>query len=322
MSKRQAATLVFAFAFVVLGLPDAAHGAAWPAMRSEFHRPLADLGIFLVAQGVGYLTVAMGAGRLAARWTVDGLVIGSTITCCAALAIIALAPAWAVVLIGSVLLGAGSGGMDAGFNAVVALRNDGRLMGFLHAGYGVGAAPGPVMGGASLAAGHGWRPPYAIFAVATGLLLVPLLGRSMGDAPPQERLGSLRGVVVPCLAFFVYVALEVTVGQWAFIYLTEHQGIGELAAALWVGAYWVGLTVGRLWLGVAGYRRQVNGVLTCSMILAVAGSMLIWFGGSASPLGLPVVGLALSVVFPLLMLVTPERVGAERATAAVGWQIA
>ena len=74
---------MFAFAFVVLGLPDAAHGAAWPSMRSEFHRPLADLGFFLIAQGVGYLTVALGAGRLAARWTVDGLVIGSTVTCCA-----------------------------------------------------------------------------------------------------------------------------------------------------------------------------------------------------------------------------------------------
>src|SRR3954452_22778469 len=100
MSKRQAATLVFGFASVVLALPAAAHGTAWPSMRTEFHRPLADLGIFLIVQGAGYLAVALGAGRLAARWTVDGLVVGSTITCCAALAIIALAPAWAVVLIG------------------------------------------------------------------------------------------------------------------------------------------------------------------------------------------------------------------------------
>ena len=35
-----------------------------------------------------------------------------------------------------------------------------------------------------------------------------------------------------------------------------------------------------------------------------------------------VAGLSLSVVFPLLMLLTPARVGAERAAAAVGWQTA
>src|SRR5438067_1379271 len=60
-----AATLVFAFAFVVLGLPDFAHGVAWPAMRSQLHRPLADLGTFLVVQAAGYLAVALAAGRLA-----------------------------------------------------------------------------------------------------------------------------------------------------------------------------------------------------------------------------------------------------------------
>jgi fucose permease len=322
MPRRQASTLVFACAFVVLGLPDFAHGVAWPAMRAEFHRPLADLGVFLVAQAVGYLTVAMGAGSLAARWTVEGLVVRSTVTCCAALAIIAAAPLWIVVLVGGGLLGAGSGGMDTGFNAAVAFRNDRRLMGFLHAGYGAGAALGPVVVGTSLAAGSGWRPPYAMFAVATGLLIFPLVGRSMGEAPAQETLGSMRGVVLPCLTFFVYVALEVTVGQWAFTFLTDQRGIGDFAASVWVGAYWVGLTAGRLWLAIAGHRMSVDRILATSMVVAVGGSLLLWLGDIAAPIGLPILGLALSVVFPLLMLVTPEQVGAERATAAVGWQTA
>src|SRR5436190_10586444 len=126
MSRRQATTLVFAFAFVVLGLPDFAHGVAWPAMRAEFHRPLADLGTFLVAQAVGYLAVAITAGRLAERWTVEGLVVRATIACCLGLAVIAAAGTWPVVLMGGVVLGAGSGGMDTGFNAAVAIRSDGR----------------------------------------------------------------------------------------------------------------------------------------------------------------------------------------------------
>jgi fucose permease len=42
----------------------------------------------------------------------------------------------------------------------------------------------------------------------------------------------------------------------------------------------------------------------------------------AAAVGLVAAGLALSVVFPLLMLRTPQRVGTERAASAVGWQTA
>jgi fucose permease len=321
MPRRQAATAVFALAFVVMGLPDFAHGVAWPEMRDELDRPLADLGAFLAMQAVGYLTVATMTGRLASRWTVEGLVVRATCASAIGLAAVAVAPSWGVVLAGGALAGAGAGGMDTGFNAAAALRADGRVMGFLHAGYGAGAAIGPVVVGASLVAGGGWRPGYALFGAASALLVLPLLGRAMGDPPPQQAMGSPRGVVLPCLAFFVYVALEVTVGQWAFTSLTEDRGIGDLAASVWVGVYWVGLTAGRLWLGIAGHRRSVDRLLASGVLGASAGSLLLWIGGPAAPLGLPVVGLALSVVFPLLMLLTPERVGAERAAAAVGWQI-
>lgn len=313
---------MFAVAFVVLGLPDFAHGVAWPELRSDLHRPLADLGTFLIAAGAGYLAVASTAGRLAARWTVEGLVVRATLASALGLGLVAVAPVWAVVVAGGFLSGAGAGGMDTGFNAAVALRGDGRLMGLLHAGYGVGAAVGPVVVGASLVAGGGWRVPYALFATASLLLVVPLLGRSMGDAPAQQPMGSARGLLVPCLAFVAYVALEVSVGQWAFTFLTEERGLGDLAGSMWVAVYWIGLTAGRLWLGLTGHQRPVRLVLTANVAGALAGCLLLWVGGPAAPFGLPVVGLSLSTVFPLLMLLTPARVGAERAAAAVGWQTA
>jgi fucose permease len=321
-TKRLAGTAIFAVAFVVMGLPDFGHGVAWPELRSDLDRPLADLGVLLGAQALGYLVVAMTTGRLAARWTLEGLVVRTTLTSGVGLALIAFAPAWPVVLLGGVLAGAGAGGMDTGFNAAVALRNDGRLMGLLHAGYGVGAAVGPVVVGASLVAGGGWRPAYGLFALASFALVVPLMRHRLGDAPPQEVLGSPRGMLVPCVTFFVYVGLEVTVGQWAFTFLTEEQSMGELAASLFVAVYWVGLTVGRLWLGLAGHRMPVDRVLAGSVAGAIVAALVLWLGGPLAPLGLPIAGLALSVVFPLLMLVTPERVGAERAAAAVGWQTA
>jgi fucose permease len=321
-SKRRAGTAFFAVAFVILGLPDFGHGVAWPSMRSDLGRPLVDLGTFLTVAAAGYLIIATTTGRLAKRWRVEGLVLRATLSSAAGLLLIAVAPTWPVVLVGSALCGVGAGGMDTGFNAAVALRQDGRLMGLLHAGYGLGAAIGPIVMGASLASGGGWRPAYAVFGVASLLLVVPVTGKSMGDAPPQETMGSPRGMLLPCLAFFVYVSLEVTIGQWAFTSLTRHRGLGEFSASAFVGIYWIALTAGRLWLGLSGHRVAVHRLLGFAVAGAAAAAAILWLGGPVAPAGLVVAGLALSVVFPLLMLLTPARVGADRAAAAVGWQTA
>ena len=309
-------------AFVVLGLPDFGHGVAWPDMRTDFDRPLADLGTFLAVSAIGYLGVATSTGRMAARWGIDGVLTRATVSSAVGLGLIAIAPVWPVVLLGALFAGAGAGGMDTGFNAAVALRNDGRLMGLLHAGYGIGAAIGPVVVGASLAVDGGWRPPYALFGLSSLLLVVALATTNTGEAPVQESMGSPSGMLLPCLAFFVYVSLEVTIGQWAFTSLTRHRGLGELTASVWVGIYWVGLTAGRLWLGMRGHRLPVHRTLVAAVAGSTAGALILWFGGPVAPVGLVVAGLALSVVFPLLMLLTPARVGAERAAAAVGWQTA
>ena len=77
MTRRQAATAVFAVAFVVLGLPDFGHGVTWAGMRGELDRPLADLGTFLAAQAAGYLAVAT---QHAGGWRPGG---GSRGSCCA-----------------------------------------------------------------------------------------------------------------------------------------------------------------------------------------------------------------------------------------------
>jgi fucose permease len=321
--RRVAGVLVVGLSFVVLGLPDFAHGVAWPTMRHDLHRPLADLGTFLAVQVAGYLLVAVTTGRLAARLGLDRLLEVAAVACAAGLLVIAVAPTWGVTLAGTFVLGLGSGGMDTGFNAAVALRGDGRLMGVLHAGYGVGAAAGPVIVGTALAVGSTWRVAYGVLAGLSVLVLLALVGRTLGDPPPQEpHAGSPRGVVLPCVAFFLYTALEVTIGVWAYTFLTEQRHLPDLVASGWVAAYWVGLTAGRFWLGWKGHEREAPRLLLGSMTGALVAGALLWLGGLAAPLALPLAGLALSVVFPVLMLVTPARVGPDRAAAAVGWQAA
>ena len=195
-------------------------------------------------------------------------------------------------------------------------------MGLLHAGYGLGASIGPLVAGASLAIGGGWRPAYVVFGAASLLLVLPIAGKSMGEAPLQQAMGSAPGMLLPCLAFAVYVSLEVTIGQWAFTSLTRHRGLAEFTASSFVAVYWISLTAGRLWLGLSGHRLAIKALLARAVGGAAIGAAILWLGGPVAPAGLVIAGLSLSVVFPLLMLLTPARVGADRAAAAVGWQTA
>lgn len=90
-TMRRAGTAIFAVSFVVLGLPDFGHGVAWPDLRSEFERPLTDLGTFLTVAAAGYLAIATSTGRLAKRWGLERLVLRSTLSSAAGLLLIAIA---------------------------------------------------------------------------------------------------------------------------------------------------------------------------------------------------------------------------------------
>ncbi len=135
-------------------------------------------------------------------------------------------------------------------------------------------------------------------------------------------MGSPRGLLLPCLAFVVYVSLETTVGQSVFTSQTQHRGLEEFAASTWVALYLDRADRGTV---VARALRSSDtgspSARSCRRRRCHRSPDSLG-RGPVAPAGLLVAGLALSVVFPLLMLLTPERVGAKRAAAAVGWQTA
>lgn len=309
-------------AFVVLGLPDGALGVAWPSMRADFDRSLGDLGWIVLALTVGYLTVTASTGWLARRFGTARLGGSGAAVLAVGLGLLAVAPWWPLTVLAAWLWGVGGGALDAGLNADVALRADGRTMGLLHAGYGLGAAGGPLLTAGSITAGAGWRPAYALLAAAC--LVGVVAGRRLQDQPNPPTRGSSpaapkRRVLIGATAFFVYVCLELGAGHWAFTALTEADGMAPAMASMWVASYWAAMTVGRLWLGLAGHRLGPRRVLGGSVAGAIMGAVLLTAGVAS---GLPVLGASLASIFPTLVMVTPSRVGGEQAAGAIGWQMA
>jgi len=326
----RAAVVVAICAFVVLALPKSGIGTAWPTIREDFGRSVGDLGTLLAVYIGAYGVASALTGRLGGRMPVWALGGGSVLLAAIGLIAFTLVAEWLPLLVASAVVGAAGGALDTSLNGYAAHRFTVGAMNLLHAGFGLGATLGPLVLSLVIDGGAGWRFAYVIFIVVEfGLVgLFVRFRRQFPVAHPAPGVGragvGIDGVVVLSLAvFFVYTGLEVAAGQWAFSVLSEGRGLSTVTAGAWVAAYFGGLTVGRLLLGVVGDRMGPSPVLRWSVAGSVAGSLVFaldWAG--AGMVGLPLLGFALAGVFPTLMLMTPDRVGSDRANAMVGYQLA
>jgi fucose permease len=336
-------------AYVALGLPTAALGVAWSTMRTDFDRPLSSLGVLIVTYTIGFLVATVVHRRVGGALGTGWLLVAASGVAVAGAAGFALGPVWAVVVGAAVLLGLSAGTVDATLNSQVALFHSRRVMNLMHGGFGIGATLGPLAMTALLAAGVSWRWCFAGLA-ATQLALAaafagsrrawPSLGTALVPQPVAPRpvdatalddaSGERSGPPEPTppaarlgpLVFLVYGALEVAVGAWAFVLLTG-RGVPSTAAGILVTAYWGALAAGRLALGAVGDRAHPATVVTAAVSITSLGCLGLWLlppvGAAVS---LVLVGLGLSGIFPALMVLTPARVGTDRAPSVIGLQLA
>lgn len=124
--------------------------------------------------------------------------------------------------------------------------------------------------------------------------------------------------------FFVYCGIETTAGQLLYSLLTESRGMHPTAAGLATGGYWASLTAGRFVFGQVSASVSRRAVLRIGMGLAPVGALLVASnaGNLVSVAGAALLGFALAPIFPTLISITPDRVGAHFAPQAVGFQVA
>jgi fucose permease len=320
--------------FVTLGLPDGALGVAWPSMRGEVGRPLGALGIVLALGTIGYLIGSPSVARLARRFGTPDTMLASSVGAAIALAVWAATSSWAVLLGAAFVLGIARGMVDAGLNAYVALHGGVRRLGLLHGAYGVGTSAGSLIVVIAIAAGS-WRGAWVVMALLNGA--VALWGlQCRADWPPDvvvegaeaaadgsrpSRTGLIIAVTVACFA--ALVGAEFSTGAWSYTLLTDGRGVSDTAAGLWVAAFWGGLTVGRFAVGAMGHRIDRITLLNVSAAGALAGVGLLWWDPRGLGVaGLPLAGLGFAALFPALVALMPDRIGAHRSSAVIGWSVA
>ena len=185
--------------------------------------------------------------------------------------------------------------------------------------------------GAVLIATGSWRLGYAVAAFAFIALAVAMilarteLGsvRASEDAPEvSTHVG--RTVATGAALLFVYVGIELGAGQWSYTRLTVDGALTDATAGTAVFLYWSALAAGRVCLALFGDRVRPSRLFDLSVGGALVSAVAFWLMPPpiAALVALPVIGASLSVFVPLLLYLTPRRVGRSAAPRAIGYQVA
>ncbi len=326
-------------AFIYIGLRDGTIGVLLPSLQHQYALNKSTVSFLFFASTCGFLVASLMSGPLVERLgrrlflTIGGVVLVG------GLGVIATIPTWPIVLLAMCATGFGAAVMDAGMNAFVAsLPDNTARLNYLHACFGGGALLGPLLASGILEISGRWNLVFAVMA-AFAVLLVAGFGAifrvsyaEAAPAPVAARIGSANSLVatltlpivwLAALFLLVYVGVEISVGGWAFSFLTEDRGQSVLLAGWLVSGYWAGLTVGRLALG--GVSRRLGDMLTIQLCLlgTIAGLLLLWLapGTAAAVIGLALAGFCLGPLFPTAIATISRFVPARLLPTAVGFLV-
>ena len=340
-ARPRALVIALAFlAFISIGVPDAVMGVAWPSIRHDFALPVSYLGQLLVSSTIGYLLSCFYGGALLERWGVGRILMLSSFAIVAVATNSALAVSWWAIVAAGLLSGLGSGAIDAGLNLFAARHCSPRVTSWLHACYGIGASAGPLLMSSVIVAGLSWR--WGFGAVAALLLAMSICfsltqklwsdddragarADSLDGASATRAHAMRRGLVwMHAGLFFCYSGVEATTSQWAYSLLTEGRGMAPRLAGASASIFWIALTAGRVGFGQLAARVVPDAILRTTLLGCPLAAALLWLDVSpaANVAALALLGLACAPIFPLLVSVTPVRVGDAHASHAIGFQIA
>jgi fucose permease len=305
-------------------------------MRSSLGAPLAGLGLLLAAWTIAYFVASASSGPATTRFGTPALLLGGCALAGAGALGLALSSQWWMIPLAALPLGGGSGFIDAAVNAHVSLNRGVRYMGWLHASWALGAALGPQAIVVSLAATGSWRAAFGAMALAffaIGIIVSTRRGDWAGAVLPdgqQQPTGAKpgaeyrRALLLLAGLFLVGAGLEATAGDWSYTQLTVGRSMQANLASWGASAFWAGLAGGRVGLGLFGNRIAPVRLLDIGVALAGLGALGFWLGPPllAGFVALPILGVAVSVIFPLLLSLTPDRVGTAMTAHTVGYGLA
>ncbi len=325
--------------FIAIGLATGLLNIAWTFIQPTFGVSLDSLGTLLSAAMLGGLIAAFLCGTLINRFSIASVLLSGLAIAGVGLLGYAIAPIWIALLLAAFIASIGKGTIDAGTNIFVASNYSASQMNWLHACWGIGLTFAPALVTfLVLDLEAGWQFGYVIMSGVilllglSVLLTLPLWkikkpkrgkSKAVDEKAPLQKTLRRPIVWISLLYFFLYGGIEIGAGQLVNTLFVEARGIPQETSSAWVSAYWGSFTFGRMLMGLLALRMGDRALLNISFGLTVLGAFLLFanVADGSSFVGLLALGFGLAAQFPILILQTPGRVGAEHASNAIGFQV-
>jgi fucose permease len=123
--------------------------------------------------------------------------------------------------------------------------------------------------------------------------------------------------------FFLYVGAEISLGAWAYTFLTESRGIAAQIAGLLAGSYWGTFTIGRITAGLFSKKINSTGLISIGLSGALIGSVLLWWNPASwvNLVAVALIGFSIAPIFPALTSSTSQRVDHKHIANTIGMQM-
>lgn len=293
--------VILGLMFITLGSFDGMIGVMWPTLAESLDRSIGDLGILLAA----YLVASM-TGSLSANWVMQriGLNAGlfwASIMTVSAIGLIVWANSWLTLLAAFAIRGLGNGAIHTYLNTYAGKTLSNRKLMAVHSCWGAGAALAAMTMTYLVANEIAWQFNL-MWCVAPALVAIASYRYLPRLSPPtaeRHRLPMTRLDWFAVATTGLYVAVEASVGNWAFTLMTQGWNTSVEFAGTVTSIFWALLTVFRILLSLTpvsanGWLRSMPKLLALSPVILALGVISPWLGAA----GVIAAGIASSVIFP------------------------
>lgn len=284
----------------------------------------------------GYFVMALPAGRLIRRFGYrTGVLTGLVLYGIGALLFIpgGRIGSFEFFLLALFVIGCGLTCLETASNPYVTVLGEPegseRRINLAQSFNGLGWICGPLVGGFFLFAGGGdVTTPYAVLGTLVLLIAVvfsrvrlPEIGQEADDTPADgkgTRLWKTATFTMGLLSLFLYVAAQTGINSFFINYATEHVGLTEREASVWLSFGGMGLFMGGRMAG-SWLMRFVRGekVLTaCAAGALVCMAVVILMPGSMGWYFLLLCFLCESIMFPTIFSLSLRHVGVHTKQAS------
>jgi fucose permease len=293
-------------AFMLIGAVGAFYGPLLPILEARYGFGPSVASTVLSAHAIGGFIGVLTAAQALRVLSNRVYLVLSTAALGAGCLVMAVAPAWWVVVLGAGVVGFGFGALDLGINQLFAYSfgaRAGTLLNVLNGVYGIGAVAGPLL---IATAGDAAGLVYLGCAILAASLLLPL-SRVRGDGTPVDDDGSARAgrtghrayvavVALFAIGYALYVGIESGIGGWEPTHLAA-TGLSATAASSATAVFWMGLTVGRFLVAPVALRVRPERIVLGSLVVAIMTLSLATVSGLA-PIAYAATGVAIAPIYP------------------------